>query len=236
MKQEFNQQVKTALVTGASGNLGKAIATQLLADGYQVIGTVSSGNNKAALENSHYRQEALDLRSPTEASAFLDNLIAEWGVPELAVLTVGGFAMGRFSEMTFADLSAQIELNVATAFNIAQPLFRQMMQVGKGKIFFIGAKPGLDARFSGGAVAYGLSKSLLFRLAAQMNEEARGSNVVTAVIVPGIIDTPQNRAAMPDANPKGWVQPAAIADLVSFYASPAADSLREPILKIYNQS
>ncbi len=67
-----------------------------------------------------------------------------------------------------------------------------MLKQNSGRVFIIGSKPGLDARNGKGMVAYGLAKSLIFRLAELMNDEAKGKNVVTSVVVPSTIDTPQN--------------------------------------------
>jgi len=69
-----------------------------------------------------------------------------------------------------------------------------------------------------------------------MNDEAKGYNVVTSVVVPSTIDTPQNRKSMPDADPSKWVKPEAIADVINFYCSDEASVLREPIIKVYNNS
>ena len=66
-------------------------------------------------------------------------------------------------------------------------------------------------------IAYGLAKSLIFRLAELMNEEGKAHNVVTSVIVPSTIDTPQNRKAMPDANPNNWVKAEEIANVIYYY-------------------
>jgi NAD(P)-dependent dehydrogenase (short-subunit alcohol dehydrogenase family) len=82
-------------------------------------------------------------------------------------------------------------------------------------------------------VAYSLSKSLVFRLAEIMNEEARGTDVVVSVVVPGTIDTPQNRESMPSADFNKWVTPAAIADVIFYYCSTEGRVLREPVLKVY---
>jgi NAD(P)-dependent dehydrogenase (short-subunit alcohol dehydrogenase family) len=111
-----------------------------------------------------------------------------------------------------------------------------MMGKGKGRIFLVGSKPGLDMRNSKGMTAYGLTKSLLFRLAELLNEEAKGKDVVAAVIVPSTIDTPQNRASMPDADHSKWMDPAAMADIIHFYTTSPADGLREPVLKMYNKA
>ena len=89
---------------------------------------------------------------------------------------------------------------------------------------------------SKGLVAYGLSKSLIFRLAELMNDEAKGTNVVTTVIVPSTIDTPQNRGATPKADFTKWVKAEDIAELVHYHSSENAAALREPVLKIYGGS
>lgn len=96
-------------------------------------------------------------------------------------------------ERKTADIEKQCKLNFETAYNVVQPLFPYMKEKGKGHIFLIGSRPGLSASFSKGMIAYGLSKSLIFRLAELMNEEAKGTDVVTSVIVPSTIDTPRNR-------------------------------------------
>jgi NAD(P)-dependent dehydrogenase (short-subunit alcohol dehydrogenase family) len=87
-----------------------------------------------------------------------------------------------------------------------------------------------------GAVAYGLSKSLIFRLAELLNAEAKSADIVTSVIVPSTIDTPENRAAMPDADFSTWVQPTMIAETIAYYASENARHLREPVIKVYNKA
>ena len=110
------------------------------------------------------------------------------------------------------------------------------MKQNSGRIFIIGSKPGLSSVNSKGMVAYGLAKSLIFRLAELMNAEAKGTNVVVSVIVPSTIDTPQNRKSMPDADPAKWVKPEAIADVIYFYCTDAAAVLREPVIKMYNNS
>jgi hypothetical protein len=76
----------------------------------------------------------------------------------------------------------------------------------------------------------------LFRLAELLNDEAKGTNVVTSVIIPSTIDTPQNRKAMPEANFADWVKPEAIANAIYFYTTLEAYPIREPIIKVYNKS
>ena len=98
----------------------------------------------------------------------------------------------------------------------------------------IGSKAGLETGEGNGMVAYSLGKSLVFRLAALMNTEAKGINVVTNVIVPGTIDTPQNRKAIPDADFSKWVKAEDIAGVIHYYCSDKAKAVSEPVIKFYN--
>ena len=228
---------KTAIVTGAAGNMGQAVIKKLLAEGYHVIGTIVP-NDPAAfdMENAKLEKVAVNLMNEEEAEQFVQNTISKHGSIDAAVLTVGGFAMGTIANTKTSDIEHQYKLNFETAYNVARPTFVQMLQQKQGRIFLIGSKPGLSAGNSKGMIAYGLAKSLIFRLAELMNAEAKGTNVVTNVIVPSTIDTPQNRKGMPDADFTAWVKPEAIADLIFFYCSPQAEALREPVIKIYNKA
>ena len=87
-----------------------------------------------------------------------------------------------------------------------------------------------------GMVAYGLAKSLVVRLAELMNIEAKGKNVVTSLVVPSTVDTAQNRKAMPNAHFSDWIKPEDIAQIIYFYSSLKADSLRETVIKVYNNA
>ena len=104
------------------------------------------------------------------------------------------------------------------------------------KIVFVGARPALKAEQGREMIAYALSKSLLFKLAEFLNEEAKGKNLVVSVIIPSTIDTPANRQSMPGADPKNWVRAEQIADALEFICSDKGLPLRETILKLYNNA
>jgi NAD(P)-dependent dehydrogenase (short-subunit alcohol dehydrogenase family) len=229
--------MKTAIVTGASGNLGQAVIKKFLSEGYNVTGTVVP-NDPVALNISDAKFEAViaDLMNEDSSQQFLSTIIEKYGQIDVAVLTVGGFAMGRIAQTKTADVLKQYKLNFETTYNVARPVFTQMMKQGSGRIFMVGSRPGLNADNSKGMVAYGLAKSLIFRLAELMNDEAKGTEVVTSVLVPSTIDTPQNRKSMPDADFTKWVKPEAIADTIYFYCTGEASIIREPVIKVYGDS
>lgn len=229
--------MNTAIVTGASGNLGQAIIKKFIAQGYKVIGTVIPNDPvKLDFPKEKFEKIVVNLMNEDDSAKFVDDIISKYGTVDAVVLTVGGFAMGKIADTKTSDIAKQYKLNFETAYNIARPVFVKMLKQNRGRIFIIGSRPGLDAKSGKGMIAYGLGKSLIFRLAELMNDEAKGTNVVTSVVVPSTIDTPQNRNAMPDADPAIWVKPEAIADVIYFYCTDTAAVLREPVIKVYNNS
>lgn len=229
--------MKTAIVTGASGNMGQAVVKKFLSEGYRVIGTIVPNDPvQINLKDANFKKVVVDLMDEEDAEKFVAAMIAKYKSIDAVILTVGGFAMGKIADTKTSDIAKQYKLNFETAYNIARPAFTHMMEKKSGRIFLVGSRPGLNAGSGKGMVAYGLAKSLIFRLADLMNDEAKGTNVVTSVIVPSTIDTPPNRSSMPDADFNAWVKPEAIADIIYFYCTDAADVLRGPVIKVYNNS
>lgn len=209
--------MKKAVVTGASGNLGKAVVLELLSKGFEVAGT---GLLPEPLNG--YTGAKVDLSDDSATNEWVAAQTAA-GTVDTAILTVGGFAMGDISATPVSDIHEQIRLNFDTAYRVAAPLFTHMKEKGGGTIFLVGSQAGMNAEKNMGVTAYGLAKSLLFRLADLMNLEAKGTSVKVFVVVPFIIDTPANRAAMPDADRSAWQTPEQIASRIYAYIEHPAD-------------
>lgn len=228
---------KTVIITGATGNLGTAVAQKFLSEGYTVVATVTSEESKKELpQGENLQAEVVNLTDEAETEKFVQNILAQYKKIDAALLLVGGFAMGNVADTKMADIKKQLALNFDTAYNVARPLFAHMMQSGEGRIVFIGSRPALQASAGKNLIAYGLSKSLLFKLADYINEEAKGTNVAATVVAPSTIDTPINRKSMPNADPNNWVKPEALADILEFVVSGKGSPLRETVLKVYNNS
>lgn len=224
------------MVTGGAGNLGKAVVKKFLEADYQVTSIVHRVSTDKDDEVSNLNTVVLDLLKPDAAQKLVTKYIETENKIDVAVLTAGGFTMSDIAHTETVDIYKQYQLNFETAYNMARPVFLQMMKQNSGRIFLIGSRAGLDVSKAKGVTAYALSKSLIFRLAELMNAEAKGKNVVVSVIVPGTIDTPQNRKAMPEADITQWVTPAEIADVIYFYSSEESKIVREPVIKVYGNS
>lgn len=229
--------MKTVIITGANGNLGSAVTKHFLENGYQVIATVHNEEAKNDFpSHNNLSTEVVNLNEESTTESFIISAIKKHKTIDGALLLVGGFAMGNISGTKLEDIKKQFSLNFDTAYNVTRPLFQHMKENGRGRIVFIGSRPALEAKAGKELVAYGLSKSLLFKLAEYINAEAKGKNVTATVVVPSTIDTPLNRKSMPNTDPGNWVKPEALAEILEFIISDKSSPLRESVLKVYNNS
>lgn len=227
-------KMKNVLITGASGNIGKAAVEKFIQVGFNVIATASPrglGYELAGL--SVYEADLTNEKSVDDAIA---KIISVHQTIDVAILTVGSFAVGSIETTDGAAIQKMMSLNFNTAYFTARPIFKQMMEQQTGRIIFIGSRPALVAAEGKNTVAYALSKSLVFKLAELLNAEAGEKDIVTSVIVPGVIDTPENRKSNPSTNFSDWVTSETIVDSMLYLVSPNAKALREPVLKMYSNS
>jgi NAD(P)-dependent dehydrogenase (short-subunit alcohol dehydrogenase family) len=228
---------KTVIITGGNGNLGLAVTKKFLDGGYNVIVTVINEEAKKDLPlHKNLQAEVVNLTSEAETAAFITSVINKYKKIDAALMLVGGFAAGNIDSTGGEVIAKQISLNFETAYYTSRPLFQHMMVKGQGRLVYIGSRLALDAKSGKDLLAYALSKSLLFKLADFLNEEARGKNVTATVVVPSTIDTPLNRKNMPGVDPADWVKPGQIADVLELVTSERGLALRETVLKVYNNS
>jgi NAD(P)-dependent dehydrogenase (short-subunit alcohol dehydrogenase family) len=228
---------KNVLITGASGNLGKATVQRFISEGYNVIATVSPGKSVGFSVDGELHEYEADLTDEQSVNAVIEKIILDHATLDAALLLVGGFAMGNIKNTDGPALKKMLALNFDTAYFVARPVFNHMLsQPQGGKLIFIGSRPALKANDGKGTIAYALAKSLIFKLADLLNAEGASKNVTASVIVPSTIDTEANRNAMPDKDFSSWVKPEEIADAMVFLCSNSGKPLRETVLKIYNRS
>jgi NAD(P)-dependent dehydrogenase (short-subunit alcohol dehydrogenase family) len=227
---------KNVLITGAAGNLGKAVVREFLREDYRVLMTVEPGKDPAFEPSENLAIFEADLQDETHSKSFVDQIVTRYKTIDIAVLLVGGFAAGGIDEADGTSVKKMIALNFDTAYFVARPVFQHMLATKiEGRIFVVGARPALYPNEGKDYLAYGLSKSMLFKLAEFLNAAGSNANIVTTVIVPGTIDTPANREAMPKADVSKWVAPEEIARTVAFYCRDENRSLREPVLKFFGR-
>lgn len=224
---------KIAVVTGSAGNIGKAVVNELINAGFKVYGTIL--HHEKVDEQEHLVTTAVDVSNREEASTFFKHVFEQEGRIDLMVFTVGGFGMGKLDEADIKDFDHLIKLNFNTALFCTQAALNVIKnQQHQSQLVYFGAKPALDLAASHATFPYAIAKSMVINMAEALNYNPDYPNVRASVIAPGIVDTPQNRSAMADADCSKWVTPEEIARIVRFLASDEA--LRETVIKAYKDS
>lgn len=211
------------MVTGGGGNLGRAVIADLFDRGAK-IAAVERGFPDQQQKASWEEGEILDLGGVDLADiGACENAVRRaldvFGRIDALVNTVGGFQTGPVEELGVNQWDQMFQMNARTAYAISAAVLKPMQDAGYGRIVHIAAAPGLKA--GANQAAYAASKSAVIRLTEAIAAENRNRRITANCILPGTIDTPQNRAAMPSAKTDGWVQPADIAKLIGFLISPA---------------
>ena len=213
---------KNVLVTGAAGNLGKAVAAAFEREGASlVLFDIDDKTLRAAYPAGGHLLVPVNLLDPASVGTAVETALKKVGRIDVLANIAGGFRMGDPVHATPVDTwRLMIELNAGTVMNMARAVVPNMLANGGGKIVSIAATAGLGGKPDMGA--YGASKAAVIRLTESMAGELRDKGINVNCVMPSIIDTPQNRADMPSADPKKWVAPAALADVIMFLASDAA--------------
>jgi NAD(P)-dependent dehydrogenase (short-subunit alcohol dehydrogenase family) len=207
---------REVLVFGAAGALGAGVAAAFAATGASVTG-VDRAEPDAARRLDGVRYAVADAGSDSSLGGLLDSVPVPWAV----VNTVGGFAGHRpLTELDPAVLTSQIALNLVSAALITKHALRVMQPAGTGRIVHTASRSAVVTQGSG--FAYSVSKAGVLHLVRMAAEEVRGTGITVNCVVPSIIDTPANRAAMPNADHDKWPKVADIARTYVFLAEPAS--------------
>ena len=229
--------MKTVIITGAAGNLGKACVEKFLAEGYKVVATVTPGKTLGYEVKGDIETYDADLSSETTVETVISQIIAKNKNIDAALLLVGGYASGGIAETNGDTIKKMFTLNFDTTYFVARPIFQQMLkQSSGGRLVFVGARPALRAKDANKSLGYALSKSLIFKLAEVLNAAGSDKNVTASVVVPSTIDTPVNRQAMPNADFSSWVKAEDIASAMATLCSETNNAWRDTVIKIYNRA
>jgi NAD(P)-dependent dehydrogenase (short-subunit alcohol dehydrogenase family) len=234
----MSSQGKIVLITGAAGSLGKAVAAAFAEDGWRLaLIDVSEAGLKAAYPDVDPLRLliAADLTDAVSTQRAADGAFAHFGRIDALCNIAGGFTMGhKVHETPAAEWKKMMDLNAGTMLNCVQAVVPKMLSAGGGRIVNVGAGAGQKA---GGLMgAYSVSKSAVIRMTEAMSAELREQNVNVNCVLPSIIDTPPNRAAMPDADPKKWVAPRDLANVVRFLCSDEARAIHGAALPVVGLS
>ncbi len=212
-------ETQVVMVTGAGGNLGRAVVEEFAARGLKLacLERTPARLDELAAGASLLKLPGVDLTDFNACAEAVRKTKEAFGAIHALVNTVGGFRMAPVGEKGLDQWDALMTMNARTAYAISAAVLPSMRDAGYGRIVHVAAAPGLKA--GGRQAAYAASKAAVIRLTEAIAAEERMHGVTANCILPGTIDTPENRAAMPDSNRDSWVSAGSIAKLIAFLTS-----------------
>jgi len=231
---------RVAIVTGAAGNLGGAVARAFWAAEARLV-LVDRGTDRLPqlfpdLVDSPraFLATSVNLADTTAVDAMVSATLERFGQIDVLVNAVGGWRGGTAVHETPLDTwDLLMDLNVRTMIVVSSAVIPVMLKQGSGKIVNVAARAGLSGSSKGGA--YSAAKSAVIRLTESMSAELKNSGISVNCVLPATIDTPQNRADMPKSDVGRWVKPQAIADVILFLASDAAQAIQGAAIPVYGR-
>lgn len=211
---------RVVLITGANGGLGAAVVQRFLDGGAAVVGTARKIQS-TDFNHPHFTGIAADLTDPKAATTLTSEIVSRFGRIDALVHVMGGFAGSKTVADTDDATWMQMQsLNLTSAFYITRAVVPHMRQAGFGRIVAVGSLTALDPH--AGLGAYVTFKAALVTLMRTLALENGGTGVTANVVLPGTMDTPANRTAMPDADASKWLKTADVAEVLYWLASEAA--------------
>jgi NAD(P)-dependent dehydrogenase (short-subunit alcohol dehydrogenase family) len=231
----------TALITGGTGGLGSAVVEEFRAHGWRVIAPHRHTPDPTATNPSPAGAGELvtleaDLFEAADVSACVQAACSSDRHPLAAVVNlIGGFSSGgRVHETPVEDFERQFRLNLRATYLVCAAALPALLTRGEGAIVCVGTRA--TERPFPGAAGYISAKAALLGLVDALNAEYGADGIRTNAVLPGVIDTPANRSALPDADRSGWVPPAQIASVIRFLCSPESAPTSGARVPVYGRA
>jgi NAD(P)-dependent dehydrogenase (short-subunit alcohol dehydrogenase family) len=222
---------KVVLVTGANGGLGTYVTQAFLDAGATVIGT-SRKIQQSDFNNRNFTALPAEISTHEGAKGLVDQVVKLCGKLDVLVHTVGGFAGGQsIAETDDATFQRMFELNLNSVFHILRASIPTLRQTGNGRIIAIGSRAALEP--GAGVGAYSASKAAMVSLIRTAALENKDAGLTANVILPGTMDTPGNREAMPNADASKWVSPPRVASLIAWLAGNDGKDINGAVIPVY---
>lgn len=231
---------KVVIVTGAAGVLGSAVA-QAFRSANAKLTCVDVASDRldqlfkeAAKDPDHLLAASVDLTNQQDVTGMVRRTIETFGRVDVLVNTIGGFRTASLMDTTIESWDFMMNLNTRTAFMASREVIPYMLKQNSGIIIHLSARPGLQGRPN--MAAYSASKSAVIRIVESLSDEVKDAGVRVNCIIPGTLDTPQNRMDMPESDPDKWVKPESLAQVILFLASDAARDITGVALPVYGKT
>ena len=220
---------KIVLITGAKGGLGTDVTKAFLSAGATVVG-VSRSIQASDFDNPNFVAYSADITQPGPTRELIERVASKHGRIDVLVHVAGGFAASRVDETDDDGWNHLLSLNLSSAFYVAREVVKAMRKAGGGRLIAIGSLAAVEPH--PGLGAYVATKTALHVLYRTIALENQDKNITANVILPGTMDTPANRAAMPKADPTKWVSPKDVAKVALLLAQDDASPINGALIPV----
>ncbi len=234
---------KIVLVTGATGGLGRVVVKRLLEAGAAVVAAYRGEARFRDLivfvggANESLTGFRADVTSEAEVRQMVDDVVRRYGRIDALLNLAGAYRGGAdIAETAEADWDFLMATNLKSAFLCSRAVLPAMTKAGSGRIVNVAARPAVEKKGRARSGAYAVSKAGVLVLTDAIAEETRKSGITAHCIVPGTIDTPDNRAAIPDGDYSKWADPGDITEVLLFLVSDASSVTSGAALPVYGRS
>src|SRR6266436_7306938 len=230
-------QYRVAIVTGGTGALGQAVTQRFLTEGAVVAVPYAVAKERdqlceraAPAQRDRLVTEPVDVTDLAAMTVFVERTIVARGRVDVLVGAVGGFAGGSLLETDAATWRRMLDLNLTSAFAATKAVAPHMVRARYGRVVLVASRAVVPP--AGGFIAYTVSKAGVITLVQALAHEMRGHGVTVNAVLPSTMDTPANRAAMPDSDRRGWVPVEAVADAIAVLARETSGHITGTLLAI----
>lgn len=229
------------IVTGGAGSLGTAVVQKLLDNNIRCsIPCFNQDEFNSFRFSDHenvFAKIDVDLTDEDQTQSFFDDAVEANGPLWGSIHIAGGFGMGSIENTSKTDFLKQINLNLVTCYNSCRAAVQHFKDQGSGgRIVNIAARPALEPRQGAGMTAYTTSKGGVAALTESLAAEVVEDDILVNAIAPSVIDTPQNREGMPNADFDKWPKPEQLAQQIIHLVSPKNQVTRGSIVTVYGKS
>jgi len=224
-------KLRRVVITGTNGALGGTVAEHFVSEGVEVVGLDISYDSEGLAEQSANLYVAkLDATDPDQVRDMFARIARERGGVDAVIHCAGGFRWSKFDEVSDADIDFLLNVNLRSTMYMVRESIAVMKEAGRGRVVVVSSRSTLNPGVGEGA--YAATKAGINAIVKSVAAEVAADDITINAILPSIIDTPPNRAEMPDADFSTWVKREQLAGIIDMLVGPTGDAINGALLPV----